>query len=125
MMKRKTISFLAMLGLFLSFTACQIPATPEEASEGKGLSTDGQWLSYSETQCADPWGYCNKTPDKRVCVREYVENNGYTVQEISVTEPKDGYGTCLACTCPSGRVFKVKVAEQDVAKLLAVGFKKV
>ncbi|WP_205500627.1 hypothetical protein [Rufibacter psychrotolerans] len=121
-MKRKVLFQLFALGLLWQVTACQV--TENQLGEGDGPPATSQWLVYHETQCADPWGYCNKNPDTRVCVREYVENQGYTVADISVTPAPPDFAACEACQCPSGRVFKVRVTEPDVAKLLAVGFKK-
>ncbi|WP_207433853.1 hypothetical protein [Sabulibacter ruber] len=123
-MKRKILFQIFALGLLLQFSACQIPES--QVGEGDDAFATGQWLAYTDTQCADPWGYCNKNPDERVCVKEYVEKQGYTVADITSTPNQESSGVvCTACNCPSGRVFKVKVAEEDVTKLLAVGFKKI
>ncbi|AKQ46949.1 hypothetical protein TH63_16990 [Rufibacter radiotolerans] len=82
----------------------------------------GQWLTYQQTQCADPWEPCT-SQDAKACAGEYIKQQGFTVLKISVTRENDG-ASCLACTCLSGQVVKVKVSETDVSKLLAVGFKK-
>ncbi|MGV3540851.1 MAG: hypothetical protein ACO1OQ_13640 [Rufibacter sp.] len=121
-MKRKIISFLFTLGVLLHFSACDLPPAP---AEGGDLVANAQWLAYPETQCADPWGYCNKSPDKTVCVKEHLENLGVTVLEVTVKGNLGNGVVCEACSCPSGRTFKVKVYAQDVDKVLAVGFKKI
>ncbi|WP_210489941.1 hypothetical protein [Rufibacter aurantiacus] len=121
-MKRKILFQIFALGLFLNAVACQMPS--EAAEEGGGIST-GQWLVYSELQCNNnPWGYCNNNPDVKVCVKKYVQDQGLTVLEVGMTPAPADLITCAACSCPTGRTFKVRVAEQDVAKLLAAGFKK-
>jgi hypothetical protein len=122
-MKRNLFSQLFALVLFCTVAACQSPGGELTESPEDALSS-GQWLSFHEVQCGgNPWGYCNKTPDTRVCVQEYVENQGYTVLNVTATQPTQG-AICMACSCLTGRVFHVKVAPADLSKLLAVGFKK-
>ncbi|ALI98858.1 hypothetical protein [Rufibacter tibetensis] len=122
-MKRKILFQLFALGLFLTFGACQIPSS--EAEELEENLSGGQWLAYSELQCnSNPWGYCNTNPDTKVCVKKYVQDQGYTVLEVTMIPAPNDLITCAACQCPTGRVFKVRVNEADVAKLEAVGFKK-
>lgn len=119
-MKRKILSLLLIgFGLFLNI-ACQGPdgklEWPEEAQT--------KWLSYQETQCADPWGYGNSNQDKVQYIKEYLQKQGITVLDISLNKVNDG-AMCMACTCASGRVLKVQVRKEDEAKLLALGFKSV
>lgn len=123
-MKRNFLSQLLTGLLFFCFSACQI-VDSENAEEEVPLA-GGQWLAYSEVQCGNnPWGYCNTTPDTKVCVKKYVQDRGFTVLEVTLTPAPADMMVCAACQCPTGRTFKVRVQEQDVAKLLAAGFKKV
>ncbi|GGK74367.1 hypothetical protein ACD591_07130 [Rufibacter glacialis] len=120
-MKRKSLLQLFAWGLFLNLWGCQVSGTGAE----EGVLSEGQWLAYAEVQCGNnPWGYCNNTPDTKVCVKKYVQDQGFTVAEITLTV-EEGLITCAACHCPTGRTFKVKVMEPDVAKLVAAGFKKI
>ncbi|QHL88299.1 hypothetical protein GU926_13000 [Nibribacter ruber] len=116
-MKRKILSLLIIMhGLFL-FSGCQHPEGKIEWPE-----ENLQWLSYAETQCADPWGYGNSQQDKAQYVKGYLEKQGIQVFNISLIKESEG-AMCLACTCPSGRVLRVQVKKEDEAKLLALGFK--
>ncbi|MBA9078493.1 hypothetical protein [Rufibacter quisquiliarum] len=120
-MKRKISSLLCVLGMVFSVISCQIPASPQE---GEGSDASSQWLAYPETQCADPWGYCNKSGDKTVCVREHLEKLGVDVLAVTVSGSLGDGAVCLACQCASGRIFKVKVNQADVDRVVAIGFKK-
>ncbi|MFC6996707.1 hypothetical protein [Rufibacter roseus] len=122
-MKLKIFSQIFALGLLLQLVACQIPEADMLEGE-KQLSSEGVWLAYHETQCADPWGYCNKNPDKLVCVKEHLANIDVTVFEATVTGTTGG-PVCMACQCGTGRSFKVRVKSEDVDKVLAIGFKKI
>ncbi|WP_181304939.1 hypothetical protein [Rufibacter sp. XAAS-G3-1] len=123
-MKRNFLFQLFAGLLFFSFSACQI--IDSEAAEEEVPLTGAQWLAYSEIQCGgNPWGYCNTNPDTEVCVKKYVQDQGFTVLEMAMAPAPAGLIVCEACHCPSGRTFNVRVQEQDVTKLLAVGFKKV
>jgi len=120
-MKRKPVSFLLVVGLCAQLAGCQLSDATVAENPESGLT--GQWLLYHETQCADPWGYCNKDPNKLTCVKEHLANLGVTVLEASV----GGQGhemVCQACQCTTGRIFNVKVNTADVDKVLAAGFKK-
>ncbi|WP_125077702.1 hypothetical protein [Rufibacter latericius] len=124
-MKRKILFQLFALGLFLSVTACQIPENDITQEAEQTAETGGQWLAFAELQCGNnPWGYCNTTPDTKVCVKKYVQDQGFTVLEVTLTPAPADLVTCAACHCPTGRTFKVRVQEADVTKLEKVGFKK-
>ena len=117
-MKRKILSLLLIgFGLFLNM-ACQGPDGKLEWSE----ESETKWMSYQETQCADPWANNSAQQDKAQAVKEYMEKQGVAVLDISFTRVNDGI-VCMACICPSGRVLKVKVKKEDEAKVVALGFK--
>ncbi|MBC3539642.1 hypothetical protein ACFSC6_19155 [Rufibacter sediminis] len=122
-MKRKTLFQLFALGLMFHLAACQNPVSATAGEEGN--LDGGQWLTYSELQCdSNPWGTCAPASDTNGCVKKYVQDQGFTVLDLTMTPAPADFVSCAACHCPTGRSFKVKVKEADAAKLLAVGFKK-
>jgi hypothetical protein len=117
-MKRKILSLLLIgFGLFLN-VACQGPDGKLEWPD----DSETKWLSYQETQCANPWGYGNSNQDKVQYIKDYLEKQGVKVKSITLTKENDG-AMCMACTCASGRVLKVQVRLEDEAKLIPLGFK--
>lgn len=116
-MKRKILSLLLIgFGLFLNM-ACQGPDGKLELPD----ESQNLWMSYRETQCADPWANSGQL-DKYQAVKAYLEKQGVAVLDITFIKVNEGV-VCMACTCSSGRVLKVKVKKEDEAKLLAIGFK--
>ncbi len=81
-------------------------------------------LAYAQTQCADPWGY--GTDDVVISkLRQYIDSAGLSgpLLSISIKQVND-MAVCLACTCPTGKVFFVSVLASDELKqkFLKAGF---
>ena len=70
------------------------------------------WLYYNQTSCSDKWGLYTNFDD----LKQKVEN--YDVEVLS-NGPEQN---CLACTCTTGNIIKLKVMTGDVAELKTEGF---
>ena len=71
------------------------------------------WMYYEETYCADRWTYTNSNERLKENARAYLASKGVTVYEMEIflhAEPE----ACKACTCKTGRRYKMKVKSSDV-----------
>lgn len=78
------------------------------------------WMYYEETRCADRWAYTNINQTLKENVIGYLRSKGITAYEMEIfiiTEPE----ACKACTCKTGRRFKLKVKTSDVEKARGEG----
>ncbi len=81
------------------------------------------WYSYNETQCADPWatGFGNDEAQVKSEVEEYLENLGVVVAEVDMNN-NGVVAVCLACSCTSGRIIRVRSTEDAEDTMTAEGF---
>lgn len=89
--------------------------------------SDGVWLTYGMTQCADAW---HDNPDffnnKTGAVKKYLEEKSINVLEVKITTDaacKNGT-VCAACICTSCDAAEVLVPATDVAAMEALKFVK-
>lgn len=85
---------------------------------------DNNWIELDivETGCMNEWDeYYNGDNDYRGAVEEYLEQNGISVYRVSSHSYWDG-PVCLACSCPTGRLIVIRIAEEDRLKAEALGF---
>ncbi len=76
---------------------------------------------YDQTQCNDPWGY-DQDDDKQVALLSaYLAERSIDVSDLLFNGDQDII-TCLACDCPTGKVFTLTVEEEDIEALEALGF---
>lgn len=77
---------------------------------------------YSQTQCADKWGYGQTDGETMTKLRTYLISKQIVVTSIAIIYPVGDMVVCQACGCPTGKRFKVTVPEEDELKLKAEGF---
>jgi hypothetical protein len=81
-------------------------------------------VRYGQTQCSDKWGYGNNDTETVQKMVVYLKAKGITVSSPNLSSAPADFISCLACTCPSGRVFTVTASGGDEEKLKAEGFNK-
>ena len=78
------------------------------------------WLYYNQTSCSDKWGLYTNFDDLKQKVENYIQTKKsikvYDVEVLS-NGPEQN---CLACTCTTGNIIKLKVMTGDVAELKAI-----
>ena len=79
-----------------------------------------RWVSYLETQCADPWGNASTRTETTQLVKNYFAEKGAII--ISVEFSTANVLICQACGCYSGREINVSVDKGEVGILLDHGF---
>ncbi|MGB1216622.1 MAG: hypothetical protein ACPG5P_02030 [Saprospiraceae bacterium] len=81
------------------------------------------WYTYSETYCADAWETGSGSEETVVLesVENYLESKGVRVAEVDLNDMEVG-ATCMACTCLSGRIIRVRSTSGDEGVLLEEGF---
>lgn len=84
---------------------------------------NGIVMKYSQTQCADQWGYGNSETETKDRLGIFLDSNYISYSELRFTKVNVG-AVCLACQCPSGGSFTLKTTEPFVEKLVQLGFKK-
>jgi hypothetical protein len=81
-----------------------------------------EWThEYAETQCADPWQRGSDDTQTQQNITQYLAEQGIAVIQIEIEVIDEG-PFCAACTCGSGRLIRVEVAEEDSAGLAALGW---
>lgn len=88
-------------------------------------SKDTVSMSYSMTQCADPWhndDFFNG--DKEKALKSYLEKQGIEVNSLKIVKDEECAKLihCAACTCASCLVATVEVSEDDVAAMEKLKF---
>lgn len=90
-------------------------------------SDDTITMSYSMTQCADPWHDDNFfNGDKEKALKNYLEKQDIEVKSLSIKidEACAKLIHCAACQCESCIVATVEVDADDVAAMEKLKFKK-
>ncbi len=80
------------------------------------------WLYYNQTSCSDKWGLYTNFDDLKQKVENYIlTKKSIKVYDVEVLSngPEQN---CLACTCTTGNIIKLKVMTGDVAELKTEGF---
>ena len=78
--------------------------------------------AYAQTQCADKWASGSTTTETVHNLKQYLAGKGIEVAEATLTNPPTDRFYCLACTCPTGRSFIIKVSKGTKEQLAAEGF---
>ncbi len=124
-MNTKTIlAFLLITALFLA-GCIEEPAPPQPREE---------WLSYEPVQCQqNPWEIWHKglnrqyfrQPTEEEILVDYFKtvHNIQILDTIKIPAPPD-FVSCKACTCARGDTIKVLIKENDVSKMLELGWKR-
>ena len=87
-------------------------------------TTTNNWFFFMETQCENPWGVGQESPDADVIVsiESYLGDLGVNVLETTI---EDNFGpviSCAACECPSGRGIHIKANSSYESILFDEGF---
>ncbi len=85
---------------------------------------DNNWIELDivETGCMNEWDdFYTGDNDYRDAVENYLEHNGISVYRVYSHSYYDG-PVCLACSCPTGRLIVIRIAEEDKTKAEELGF---
>lgn len=85
------------------------------------VSNEYVYALYSQTSCADPWGYSNNNEELAIKIKDYFEIQNIEIFDVEI----DNKGTaqlCNACTCLSGMRIIVKVRIDDLNSVIEHGF---
>lgn len=84
------------------------------------------WMSYAQTQCADPWQMLIEDMTDSQNVLDAVEEYLLTEYDVKVLDSEinmnDPGMVCLACSCTSGNTIRIKVKDTVVENLSELGF---
>ena len=95
--KIKSPSLLAFVFILTGSFSCE-----------KEANISGKY-SYSQTQCADKWAHGNSEKETIANMIAYLALKEIQVAGAVLTDPPEGSGYCLACTCATGRTFIIDV----------------
>ncbi|KJF43250.1 hypothetical protein [Draconibacterium sediminis] len=99
--------------LILSVLLFAIAACNDE----KGIEMD-----IVETSCMNGWDeFYEGSGDFKQAVTAYLEHNNIAVYSVQKINYYSG-PVCLACSCPTGNLIAIRVAENDVDKAEQLGF---
>ncbi len=101
--------YVALLTI-LALTACE-----------KDVSITGSYV-YGQTQCADKWPYGATTAETINNLKLYLAGKGIEVADARLTDAPADRFYCMACSCPTGRTYIIKVNKGTKAQLEAEGF---
>jgi hypothetical protein len=112
-MKKSWIGIFALMCLFF---CCKKETT----------TTVGVVMTYTMTQCDDPWQDETYFKDKALGLKTYLEKQGIVPQELSVALDSECAKNvvCAACFCTSCYNATVKVDAKDVAAMEKLKFVK-
>jgi hypothetical protein len=110
---KKTIFVLMLLSIF-SF--CKKETT----------TSQGTWMIYGMTQCADPWQDDAYAKDKPAALKAYLQKQGITVLELKIETNKacSDLIACAACACASCLDASVRVEDKDIPAMEKLKFAK-
>ncbi len=94
----------------IALTACE-----------KDVSITGSYV-YGQTQCADKWQSGATTAETLTNLKSYLAGKGIEVSDARLTDAPTDRFFCLACTCPTGRAYIIKVTKGTKTQLEAEGF---
>jgi hypothetical protein len=73
------------------------------------------WMYYDETSCADKWTHVNNNEKLKNNVIDYLGTKNIKIYEMEIFVVGNAE-SCSACTCKTGRRYKIKVQRNDVSK---------
>ena len=94
----------------LALTACE-----------KDISITGSYV-YEQTQCADRWPSGATTAETINNLKLYLADKGIEVADARLTDAPADRVYCMACICPTGRTYIIKITKGTKAQLEAEGF---
>jgi hypothetical protein len=102
-----------LLALFIGTTAftCNKNENILSKEPGDSLLT----FSYAQTQCADPWPASADDNVTAQNVRRFLDSAGVPVSSVNIKKTALE-ATCLACTCPSGKIIYVTAPNTQEVK---------
>jgi hypothetical protein len=77
-------------------------------------------MYYDETSCADKWTYSHINEVLKDNVTNYLKSKKIKIYEMEIFNNSDPEA-CTACTCKTGRRYKLKVQRGDVDKAKGEG----
>lgn len=80
-------------------------------------------VSYTQTQCADPWGFVRGSQPLIDSASAYLRRRSITFTKAQTSQVNLG-GVCAACTCPTGVELVGAVPVAQLTAIQALGFKK-
>lgn len=81
-----------------------------------------KWLYYNQTSCSDKWGVYSNFDDLKQKVEDYIQaKKNIKVYDVEVLS-NGPQQNCLACTCTTGNIIKLKAMNSDVVELKTEGF---
>lgn len=95
-----------LLALFVITTAFTCNKNETLLSEKQNEAVGFLTFSYAQTQCADPWPSSADDNVTAQNVRRFLDSAGVPVSSVNIKKTSLE-ATCLACTCPSGKVIYV------------------
>lgn len=104
-MKTSLLILLASVAMFL--TSCKLDEPFEREFSHY----------YTETSCANPWTLDSNNFINHSRIVSYLASQSIVVRDIRTLPAPEGFTTCQACTCASGRVIEVLVSPADAQKL--------
>ena len=78
------------------------------------------WMYYDETNCADKWTYTKNNEMLKDNVTSYLKSQKIKIYEMEIFNHTTAE-SCTACTCKTGRRYKLKVQRGDVDKAKSQG----
>ncbi|RPD50698.1 hypothetical protein [Paracnuella aquatica] len=104
-----------LLTFFVIFAAFACNKNRSVLLENKQLSADLVTYAYAQTQCADPWPASTDDNVTAQNVRRYLDSAGVPVSSVNIKKTALE-ASCLACTCPSGKIIYVTTPNTQVVK---------
>jgi hypothetical protein len=101
---------IVVLTILIALSACE-----------KDMSITGSYV-YGQTQCADKWQSGATTAETLTNLKYYLAGKGIEVADARLTDAPADRFYCMACSCPTGRVYIIKVNKGTKAQLEAEGF---
>ncbi len=92
----------------------------------KETTSQGTWMIYGMTQCADPWQDADYAKDKTAALKAYLTKQGIKVLELKIETNKacSDLVTCAACVCASCLDASVRVEDKDIPAMEKLKFAK-
>ena len=131
-----SVRTLVMAALLASGCASNDVVRPEAASSPQTPAIDRTWVATVPVQClGNPWerawssahpggfgSYPSDSAARAQIIIDYYRGEGVEVRDLRLRYWAGG--VCYACSCPAGYTLYLLVDDDDVAEMIARGYRK-
>jgi hypothetical protein len=108
--------------IFLLFLGLNWACSPENNLDENNTPT--VIFYYTPSQCAESWQFGMNDAETLANFKAYLKKEGILPVSLGIAKVPEGFISCFACICSSGRLITIEANQEYNDKLLALKYTK-